>query len=376
MLRTRIDHIYRLSVKELWSLWRDPVMLLLIVFVFTFAVYSGATSAPETLNNAPIAVVDDDHSQLSQRIISAFYPPEFTPPIMVDLAEVDKGMDDGAYTFALIIPPNLQRDVLAGHPAEIQLNTDATRMTQAFAGSAYVEQVVLTEVREFVQRTRDITALPVDLALRARFNPTLEKSWFGGLTEIINQITMLSIILTGAALIREREHGTIEHLLVMPVSPTEIMLSKVMSMALVVLLASALSLNGVVRWGLDVPIAGSLWLFFAGTALHLFATTSLGIYMATLARNMPQFGMLVVLVLMPLQVLSGGVTPFESMPSVVQTVMQLAPTTHFIRLGGAILFRGAGFDVVWPQFLALGVIGTVLFVVSLLRFRKAIAQMA
>lgn len=376
MLRRKLENIYRLGVKELWSLWRDPVMLVLIIYVFTFSVYTAANSMPETLSNAPIAIVDEDHSPLSQRIVAAFYPPEFTPPIMIEQSQVDPGMDAGDYTFALIIPPNFQRDVLAGRQAEIQLNTDATRMTQAFAGSGYIQQIVLGEISEFVQHYRGAATPPVDLALRARFNPNLDKSWFGGLTQIINQITMLSIILAGAALIREREHGTIEHLLVMPVTPTEIMLAKVWSMSLVVLAAAALSLNVVVRGALGVPVAGSAWLFFAGAALMLFATTSLGIFMATVARNMPQFGMLVVLVLLPLQMLSGGTTPYESMPVLVQTVMQAAPTTHFVRLGSAILFRGAGFDVVWPHFLMLGVIGMALFLFSLARFRKTIAQMA
>ena len=376
MFGRKLENIYRLGVKELWSLWRDPVMLVLIVYVFTLAVYSAASSMPETLHNAPIAIVDEDQSPLSQRIVSAFDPPRFTPPFMIDQSQVDAGMDAGDYTFALIIPPNFQRDVLGGRSAEIQLNTDATRMTQAFTGGGYVQQIVSAEINEFVQRYRGSAVPPVDLALRARFNPTLDKSWFGGLNQIINQITMLSIILTGAALIREREHGTIEHLLVMPVTPFEIMLAKVWSMGLVVLVAAALSLNFVVRGALEVPVAGSQWLFFAGAVLMLFATTSLGIFMATVARNMPQFGMLMVLTIMPLQMLSGGSTPYESMPQLVQNVMQIAPTTHFVKLGSAILFRGAGFDVVWPQFVALAVIGAALFAFSLARFRKTIAQMA
>ena len=376
MLGRKFENIYRLGVKELWSLWRDPVMLVLIVYVFTLAVYTAASAMPETLHNAPIAIVDEDHSPLSQRIVSAFDPPRFTQPYMIDQSQVDAGMDAGDYTFALIIPPNFQRDVLGGRPAEIQLNTDATRMTQAFTGGGYVQQIVSAEITEFVQRYRGSAALPVDLALRARFNPTLDKSWFGGLNQIINQITMLSIILTGAALIREREHGTIEHLLVMPVTPFEIMSAKVWSMGLVVLVAAALSLNIVVRGWLGVPVAGSLWLFFSGAVLMLFATTSLGIFLATVARNMPQFGMLMVMTIVPLQMLSGGSTPYESMPQVVQDVMQVAPTTHFVKLGSAILFRGAGFDVVWPQFVALAVIGAVLFAFSLARFRKTIAQMA
>ena len=375
-MRQKLSNIYRLGVKELWSLWRDPTMLVLILFLFTASVYTSASSMPETLNKAAIAVVDEDNSPLSQRIVSAFYPPQFKTPDRIAPSQIDPGLDAGIYTFVLHIPSGFQQDILAGRKAEIQLNTDATRMTQAFSGSGYIQQIALGEVTAFMQRYRSKTSLPVDLEVRARFNPTLNKKWFGGLSRIINYIAMLSIILTGAALIREREHGTIEHLLVMPVTPFEIMASKIWSMGLVVLVASFASLNLVVRGALDIPVAGSLTLFFSGAALVLFATTSMGIFMATIARNMPQFGMLAVLVLLPLQMLSGGRTPRESMPEVVRTVMLAAPTTHFVDLGQAILFRGAGIDVVWPQFAAAAAIGVVFFAIALSRFRKTIASMA
>lgn len=371
-----IANIYRLGVKELWSLRRDPVMLVLILFVFTFIVYFSSTATSETLHNAQIAVIDEDRSQLSQRIVSAFYPPHFAPPEMIELADVDPVLDAGIYTFVLNIPPSFQRDVVAGRTAQIQLNTDATRMTQAFMGSGYIQQIVMGEINEFVSRHRAQVTPAVDLEPRARFNPSLEESWFGALSQIIDHIATLSIILTGAALIREREHGTIEHLLVMPVTPTEIMLAKVWSMAAVVLAASALSLIVVVQGLLQVPVAGSMTLFFFGAALLLFATTSLGIFMATIARNMSQFGMLVVLVLLPLRMLSGGSTPRESMPQLVQDIMLAAPTTHFVQFGQAILFRGAGLDVVWKQLLWLAAIGSLLFFVSLVRFRKTIGRMA
>ena len=371
-----LSNIYRLGVKELWSLWRDPIMLVLIVYTFTVSIYTAATAMPETLHNAPIAIVDEDDSPLSKRIASAFYPPQFTPPQMITLEEMDRGMDEGRYTFVIDIPPDFQRDVLAGRHPEIQVNIDATRMSQAFTGAGYVQQIVTGEVDEFVQRYRGSVAPPVDLALRARFNPSLERPWFGGLMEVINNVTLLSIILTGAALIREREHGTIEHLLVMPVTPTEIMLAKVWSMGAVVLLAAALSLGFVVRGLLQVPVEGSVALFLVGAALHLFATTSMGIFLAMLARSMPQFGLLLILTLVPLQLLSGGMTPRESMPELVQEIMLAAPTTHFVELGQAILYRGAGIEVVWKQFLLLAAIGLVLFLLSLARFRRTISQMA
>ena len=371
----QLSNIYRLGIKELWCLVRDPVMLVLIAYTFTFSIYVSATAMKETLHNAPIALVDEDGSPLSSRIASSFYPPRFRTPVMISPSDVDAGMDSGDYTFVVDIPPDFQRDVLAGRTPTIQLNVDATRMSQAFSGGSYVQQITLEEVTDFMARHRSISLQPVELALRARFNPNLDETWFGALMELLNNVTMLSIVLTGAALIREREHGTIEHLLVMPVTPLEIMLSKIWSMGLVVLAAVLMSLLLVVRGVLQVPIEGSLLLFLAGAALHLFATNSMAIFMATLARSMPQFGMLLVLVLLPLQLLSGNASPRESMPLFVQQVMLFAPTTHFVSLGQAILFRGAGLSVVWPPFLALLAIGSVFFGISLHRFRKTISQL-
>ena len=369
-------NIFHLGVKELRSLARDPIMLVLIVYAFTFSIYTRATAMPETLNKAPIAIVDEDRSPLSWRIVSAFYPPYFLSPKLITQAEMDARMDAGLDTFALDIPPDFQRDVLRGRRPTIQLNVDATRMTQAFTGSGYIQTIVTDEVRAFAQRYRDIAEPPVGLALRARFNPLLEKSWFGAIMSVIDHITMLSIVLTGAALIREREHGTVEHLLVMPVTPFEIMSSKVWAMGLVVLAASAFSLVFVVQGLLSIPIEGSLALFLAGAALHLFATGSMGIFLGTLARSMPQFALLGMLVLLPLQMLSGGTTPRESMPEVVQYIMLAAPNTHFVMLAQAILYRGAGITSVWPQFLAIAAIGAALFGLGLSRFRQTIATMA
>lgn len=370
-----IANILHLGVKELWSLARDPMMLILILYSFTAAVYTSATSAPETLSKAAIAIIDEDQSPLSSRITGAFYLPFFLQPTMIDHAEMDARMDAGLDTFALNIPPNFQRDVLAGRTPAIQLNVDATRVSQAFTGSGYVQTIVDGEVRTFANRYRADSRPPIEVAERVRFNPELNQSWFSAVIQVINQVTMLSIILTGAALIRERERGTIEHLLVMPVTPLEIMTAKVWSMGLIVLVACGFSLAFVVQGLLKVPIEGSVLLFMTGAALHLFATTSMGIFMGTFARSMSQFGLLLILILLPLQMLSGGSTPRESMPEWVQNVMMAAPTTHFIMLAQGILYRGAGLSVVWPQFLCLAAIGAAFFYIAHGRFRKTIGTM-
>lgn len=367
----RAVNILQLGIKELRGILSDSMMVILVVYAFTFSVYTAATAIPETLHNSAIAVVDEDQSPVSARIIAAFQPPYFNPPRLITTTEMDQRMDAGLDTFAIDIPPDFQRDLLAGRSPTIQLNIDATRMSQAFAGDGYIQNILNAEVAEFIARYRSSSSgVSVELVQRNRFNQNLDKSWFGAIVSVISSITMLSIVLTGAALIREREHGTIEHLLVMPVTPLEIMTSKIASMVLVVLVASGFSIAFVVQELLAVPIRGSVALFLAGAALHLLATTSMGLFLATLASSMPQFGLLLMLTLLPIEVLSGGVTPRESMPEIVQNIMLAAPTTHFIMLAQSILFRGAGLTVVWPQLAALLVIGLAFFFLALRRFRQ------
>lgn len=367
-----IGNIVQLGIKELRSLWFDKALLIFIAWAFTGGVYSAATGASRELYHAPIAIVDEDRSPLSQRLFDVFYPPNFTRPVAIDAAAVDALLDAGRYTFALVVPANFQRDALAGKSPVVQLNIDATRMSQAFIGAGYIRNIVVAEVTEFVYHQRGDAALPIALATRVKFNPNLDGIWFGGPMEIMEFVTMLSIILTGAAVIREREHGTLEHLLVMPLTPFEIMAAKVWANGLVVLVAAYLSLEGVVRGVLGVPVEGSLALFVLGTALYLFSTTAFGIFLATLARSMPQLGLLVILAVLPLHILSGAVTPRESMPAAVQWFMQAAPTTHFVALNQAILYRGAGIGVVWPHLLAIAGIGTAFFAIALLRFRRTV----
>ena len=345
-------NILNLGLKELRGLARDPGMLALIIFAFSVSIYTASTAMPEQLNKTPISIVDEDRSPLSTRIADAFFPPYFMPPTLIVQPEMDRRMDAGLDTFALDIPPEFQSDLLAGRRPTIQLNVDATRMSQAFVGAGYIQSIVAGEIESFLRRYRDDAPAPVELALRARFNASLTISWFSAVIEVVNNITMLSIILTGAALIREREHGTIEHLLVMPVTPLEIMAGKIWSME------------------------GSLALFLAGAAVHLFATTSMGVFLGTVARSMPQFGLLLILVLIPLEMLSGGTTPRESMPAFIQYAMLAAPTTHFIMLAQGVLFRGAGFETVWPHFVAIAGIGGLLFALALGRFRKSVSETA
>jgi len=372
MLR-HIQNIYRLGVKELFSLRRDVVMVVLIIFTFTYAVYTPAQHAQTELRNASVAIVDEDRSQLSKRIHDALLEPYFKPPATLAINEIDAAMDSGYYTFVIDIPPDFEADMLARRQPTVQVNIDATAMTQAGHGATYIRRIISQEVEGFMYSGETMLHMPVSQVVRVEFNPNIQSKWFLGVMQLVNMITLLAIMLSGAALIREREHGTIEHLLVMPLTPAEIIIAKVWANGLVIVIAATLSLKLVIQGLLDVPIAGSIPLFVSGVVIYLFSVTALGIFLATLVRSMPQFGLLAFPVFMVMNLLSGGITPLDSMPDVLQHAMQFAPSTHFVGFAQAILYRGAGFDVVWREFAIIFLSGAVFFIGALFRFRKTIS---
>lgn len=367
-------NIFQLGIKELYSLRYDPVMLILIVFMFSFNVLGEADNATTGVVNATVAIADEDHSQLSRRIGDALMQPYFQPPVAITVDEIDASMETALYTFVIDIPPGFQADLMAGRPTVIQLNVDATAMGLAGTGAAYIQYIISQELATFLNddRAADQMAAAVNIVIRAKFNPNMEAKGFQGAMSITNNITMMAILLTGAALIREREHGTIEHLLVMPLRPIEIMLAKVWANGLVVVIAAGLSLYFVVQGVLGVTIIGSIPLYLSVAVIYLFSVTSLGIYLATLARSMPQFGLLAMIVFVIMMLLSGALTSLESMPEWLQLIMQFVPSTHFVSMAQAVLFRDAGMDVIWPNLLATAVIGAVFFFAALMRFRKTV----
>jgi ABC-2 type transport system permease protein len=369
-----LANIFWLGTKELRSVTHDVVLLALVAYSFSLAIISQAQSSSQEVHNASVAVVDEDHSELSRRISRAFLPPYFKPAQPITEREIVPLMNAGAYTFVIDIPPHFEREVLGKRQPTIQLNVDATAMVQAGIGAGYAQQIINTEVSDFLARAEPTAPTRVDLAIRIVYNPNITTAWFISVMGIINNVTMLAIILSGAALVREREHGTMDHLLVMPLTPFEITMSKVWANGLVIVIAVGLSLYLVVRAILGVPIAGSIPLFMAGTAIYLFFATSVGIFLGTVARSMPQLGLLFMLVFLPMNMLSGSNTPLESMPPWLATIMRASPSTHFVSFAQSILYRGAGIGVVWPEFIATALIGSLFFGLALWRFRSVTAQ--
>ena len=367
-------NIYWLGVKELRSFSHDFVLLGLVVYAFSLAIILQAGSNSQELHNASISIVDEDHSELSRRIAHAFFPPLYQYPQLIAERDIIPLMNQGRYTFVIDIPPDFERYVLAGQQPGLQINVDATAMVQAGLGSGYAQQIITTEIADFLSHAEGVKLSTVNLDVRIAFNPNLTTAWFTSVMAVINNVTMLAIILAGAAVVREREHGTMDHLLVMPLTPFEIAMSKVWANGLVITVAVGLSLYLVLRLMLGIPIAGSVPLFMVGVVIYLFFATAIGIFLGTVARSMPQLGLLYMLVFLPMNMLSGSNTPLESMPPWLAKAMQISPSTHFVAFAQAILYRGAGLDVVWPQFLAVAGIGALFFGLAILRFRSVVAQ--
>jgi ABC-2 type transport system permease protein len=367
------SNILWLGLKEIRSLMGDMVMIVFVIFAFTLQIYIQATGTSSEVTNASIAFVDEDGSVLSKELFNAFYPPRFRMPRLITADQIQPEMDRGKLMFVVVIPPRFEHDLRAGRNPSIQVDVDATAMQQAGIGAGYIRNIIDDRVHSHLARTDAAANPPVNLVIRKLFNPNSQSSWFKSVVAVINQITLLTVVLTGAAVIREREHGTLEHLLVMPLTAFEIAMAKVWANSLVILVATAVSILLIVHLALSVPFAGSVLLWFAGVILYLFFATALGIYLGTVSRSMAQFGLLIVLVIVVLQLLSGGSTPVESQPGWLQVLTYLLPARHFVSFSQVIIYRGGGLSAVWRQFLMVTGVGLAFFVYSLSLFRKSIA---
>ena len=365
-----LKNIYYLTRKEFRSVFSDPVLIILIAYIFTMPVYDMSRMSTD-VKHAAVAVIDHDQSVLSFRIRDALQAPFFQSPKAIDPHDTDALMNRGEFTFVIEIPPNFQRDVQAGRHPQIQLLIDATSMTQAGLGSSYINQIASREINDFVGIELPEVIKPV---VHAEFNPNTESSWFMPTSQIGTMAFLLLMLLAGAAVIRERERGTIEHLLVMPVTAPELMMSKILANGVVIMISAMLSLWFVVHLSIGVPLNGSLLLYAVGLAVFLFAVSSLGIMIATLAPTMAQFGMLVLPVYIVINLFAGGSSPRVNMPQVAQDISEYWPLTQFMKFAQNILFRGAGLEIVWPQMLAMLLLGLLLLGLALLRFRKMLEQ--
>jgi len=369
----RVTNVFWLMIKEFRTLWREAILLLLVLYSFGPGLYMESSGAGDMLNKASVTFVDEDRSALSRALQNALLMPRYLLPMEASADQIDRMMDWGETIFVVVIPAGFEADVRAGRTPSLQINIDATKTQAAAVGTGYLTATFNEEISRFAAGQNIALASPVDLVLRRSFNPAGNETWLRSISGLLNSLSMLTIVLTGAAIIREREHGTIEHLLLMPVTAIEIAFAKIFANGVVIFMAFVFSLFVVVQGALNVPFAGSEGLFLAGTAVYLFAAASIGVLLGVVARTMAQFALLIMLVIMPIMILSGGMTPVESQPLWLQPITWLLPSRHFMEFATAITYRGADFAIVWPQFLWTFLLGAVFLAASLILFRRSVA---
>ena len=333
----KLWHIYRLGLKELISFRYDYVLVIMVIYSFTVMVIVPAKGTGVQVRNSSVAYIDEDQSLLSQRIIDSIQQPFFQKPQAIIYHDINQVLDRAEYIFVLHIPSGFQKDLLAGKSPEIRIDVDATVIGHDRLGITYLTKIVNLEINTFLLGSRKPADPPIQVNTRIMYNPNNENPWFMGIVLLTHMITLLAIILPAAALIKEKERGTVEHLLVMPLVPLEITIAKVWASSFIVLIGAMFALFFSIKWVIGAPIHGSMPVFFFGTIVYLYATTELGVFLATIAKNQPQAGLLAMPIITPITFLSGGLTPMESMPRFLQIIMQLAPTTHYMEFYSRVL---------------------------------------
>ncbi|MCP9472678.1 MAG: ABC transporter permease [Nitrospira sp.] len=372
--------VFRLLVmtkKELLQLRRDGPLLLFLIYSFSLSVYISGAGITMQVKSASLVVHDGDRSESSRELIRRFREPTFRFEEEVPEPKVGlERLDQGAAMLFLNIPPRFHEAVRGGEPIALQLQVDTTNAAQALSAASHVARIVGGVSTELAASRLAATAggrvdLPVvESAPRVWYNPNQDETWFQSIAHILRMITLFAFLLPAAALVREKEHGTVEQLLVAPIAPLHIMLSKVLAMTLVILVSTTFAVTVIMKPLFGVPIKGSLTLFLILTALHSVTTAGLGLFAATVTKNQAQIGMISLLVISPMFLLSGITTPYEAMPSWVQSIMAVSPLRYFADITYGILLKGVGLDVLWDSVLAMVLLGGFVFGLGLWRFYK------
>ena len=363
--------------KELLQLFRDIPLMAFLIYSFTLSVYVTGNGIQTQLKNAGLLVSDADRSVSSRELISRFHSPYFR--FDGELTHPNEGfvrLDRGGSMMVLDIPTRFHEALVSGESTAVQLLVDTTNSPQGLSAAGYAARIVGQFSQELImtrngQTGSSSTTVPMILSdHRVWFNQDQNETWFESISHLLRMITIFAVLLPAAALVREKERGTVEQLLVSPLTPAQIMLPKVVAMTLVILGATAVALFGVMLPVFGVPIRGSVSLLFLLTALFIVATAGIGVFASTVTKNQAQVGMMTLLVVAPMLLLSGIFTPLETMPAWVRYLMALSPLRYFIEIATGILLKGIGLEMLWSQVLSMVALGGALFGFGMWQFRR------
>jgi ABC-2 type transport system permease protein len=368
-------------VKELKQCARDPVLVAFMAYSFVAAVYISGTGVTQDLRNATVLVHDGENTAQSRDLLYRFRQPYFNRigTFSGERAGLAR-LDDGTAMVLLDIPADFSQVLSrSARSAQVQMLVDTSNVTLGYLAAAYGERIAAGYAQERARRVAersglDLRSLPaVENVSRVWYNPNLNGHWFNAIGQWLTMMTVIAVLLPATALVRERERGTVEQLLVAPLTPLQIMISKAVAMTLVNLAGTALSVYAVMLPLIGVPFAGSAWLFFATTALYVFSIAGLGLAVGAFARSSAEVGMLVILIAVPMTALSGTWTAPEAMPEWSRYGLQISPLYHFLTCAYGILLRGADFRSLWSSILMLALLAGVAFGLAWVRLRQKLS---
>ncbi len=362
-------------VKEFSQLFHDRPILFILVFAFTGIIYLAGHAISMDIKNYPVVVHDLSQSKDSRELISHLRSPYFKVVRYVyNDRQTVKALDSGKASLAVIIPPEFARN-LRQNKADFQVISDGTLTMSAAIANAYIANILnaynLSILKERgVFKVATLKQLPqVDARVRVAYNPNFTHSWFSSLLELFNMITMISTLLTAAAMVREKEHGTLEQLMITPLRPVELFIAKIVPTVVMVSLFSLISLLGVINGIYGTPLRGNFLFFYIVSAVYIFIMSGLGLTIAIFARNIAQATLMMLLIIFPMMFLSGSFTPPESMSTWMRYASLLSPMRYYIDFGFQVLFKGNGFIYVWHDIAGIMIFGIIIFGISLRYFK-------
>lgn len=369
--------IFALTHKEMLQFSRDWVLLIAVIYFFTAEVYIAGAGMTMDLNHAPIGVMDHDASATSREWLAGLRAPFYEMKGSVKTQqEALQLLDEGKLLGVIDIPSDFERRLLNNQPTDIFFQLDASNVMLGNLASSYSAMANAQFNQHWQLKLQQLTpyqyrALPmVDLKPLVLYNPSLKDTWFMPISEMMTVLTLLGLFLSAALSVKEKERGTIEQLSITPLSPFQILFPKIIAVEIILLSGVALSMFGVIIPAFDMPFMGSIGLFFAATALYIYAISGLGLLIATLSKNLSQVMMVSFLTMMPILLLSGAWTPAEAMPEFEQALVWFSPLYYFNDMGYAITLKGAGLAELWMSALKLFLLGSVLFGLGIYGFKK------
>jgi len=361
--------VWQLFKKEFQHIIRDKGLVIFILYAFTLDIYMAAKGFVLIPEMVSIHVYDEDRSAESRELIHRIQPPAFQRPVVIeDRGQIDHLLNESKIVLALIIPDGFGRDIHRS-TAELQVLVDGTQSTAAYLSSAYLNSIIQRYSDEVMPM--DLKGMPrIEARSRIYFNPDARDEIFEGINEFFMVITLIGMILPAAILIREREYGTIEQIMLSPLNIWRLLLMKITATTLFLQVMIMFSYIFILRFWLGFALKGTILEFLILSLIYSIATTGISFVMASIGKRLSEIGMLTIAIFAPMLLLSGGWVPPEALPGWLRSLTVLSPLKHFISLGIGLLIRGAQFRLLLSGIIKLLLLGLIMLVTGIIMYKR------